>query len=68
MLHFPSPSGIAAGGAANEGQRKASQYGLRPPLLRLSSRDNWVSALSEQELIQRMVALARAAGLPFPAH
>jgi energy-coupling factor transporter ATP-binding protein EcfA2 len=65
MLHFPVPIGIVAGGVASEGQRKASQYGLRPPLLRLSSRDNWDAACGEQELIQRMVALARAAGLPF---
>ncbi len=65
MLHFPSSPGAVAGGVASEGQRKAIQYGLRPPLLRLSSRDNWDAAFGEQELIQRMAALARSAGLPF---
>lgn len=65
MLHFPSPAGAAAGGVANEGQRKAIRYGLRPPLLRLSSRDNWDATFGEQELIQRMTALARDTGLPF---
>ncbi|MCS6937788.1 MAG: hypothetical protein RMJ55_00360 [Roseiflexaceae bacterium] len=65
MLHFPRPIGAGAVGAAREGQRKAPRYGLRPPLLRLSSRDNWDAAFEEQELIQRMAALARTAGLPF---
>lgn len=65
MLHFPSSPGVVAGGVASEGQRKAIQYGPRPPLLRLSSRDNWDAAFGEQELIQRMAALARSAGLPF---
>lgn len=65
MLHFPSPAGAVAGGVASEGQRKAIQYGLRPPLLRLSSRDNWDAAFGEQELIQQMATLARTAGLPF---
>lgn len=65
MLYFPSPAGAVAGGAASEGQRKATQYGPRPPLLRLSSRDNWGSSYGEQELIQRMAALARTAGLRF---
>ncbi len=65
MPHFPTPIGGVAEGMAGEGQRKASQYGVRPPLLRLSSRDNLSAAWGEQELIQRMVALAHAAGLPF---
>ncbi len=65
MLHFPNPAGAVAGGVAGEGLRKATRYGPRPPLLRLSSRDNWDAAFGEQELIQRMVALARTAGLPF---
>ncbi|MGB9751568.1 MAG: hypothetical protein C0183_22540 [Roseiflexus castenholzii] len=65
MLHFPSPVGDDAVGMAGEGQRKAFQYGLRPPLLRLSNRDNWDASWGEQELIQRMAALARTAGLPF---
>lgn len=65
MLHFLSPIGAVAGGAASEGRRKAPQYGLRPPLLRLSSRDNQDAAFGEQELIRRMAALARASGLPF---
>ncbi len=65
MLYFPSPVGAVAGGVASEGQRKATQYGLRPPLLRLSSRDNWEAPYGEQEVIQRMAALARTAGLRF---
>jgi energy-coupling factor transporter ATP-binding protein EcfA2 len=65
MLHFPSPTGAVAGGVASEGQRKAPQYGPRPPFLRLSSRDNWDATYGEQELIRRIAALARTAGLPF---
>ncbi len=65
MPHFPTPIGSVAKGMAGEGQRKASQYGVRPPLLRLSSRDNLSATCGEQELIQRMVALAHASGLPF---
>ena len=65
MQHFPTPIGAVAVGMASEGQRRAPQYGPRPPLLRLSSRDNWDASFGEQELIQRMVALARATGLPF---